>query len=400
MFENLKVLPQDPLLGLLLKFRSDTRSNKVDLGVGVYKDAKGDTPVLDCVKQAEKKLLASEDTKSYVGPAGNQSFNDNITRLIFGETLSNTFSSRLSALQTPGGCGALRALAELIKRSSPAKANPVVWVSDPTWANHIPLLGDAGLALNTYTYYNEQKHLVMFDQMMETLGQAKEGDVVLLHACCHNPSGADLSVSQWDELVEFLLLKKLIPLVDIAYLGFGKGLLDDAYGARRVVETLPKAMVAVSCSKSFGLYRERVGCALILSKDRNQSTAAHAHLMNIVRGIYSMPPSHGAAIVAEILTTPELNRQWQEELSRMRERIIAIRSSLSEDLKARLGSDRFDFIAKQTGMFSFLGVSEEQVERLASDYGIYMASNSRMNLAGLNENNLEYFCESLIKVLA
>lgn len=399
MFENLKVLPKDPLLGLILKFRSDTRSNKIDLGVGVYKNANGETPVLDCVKRAEQNILASEDSKSYVGPAGNQSFNDKITELIFGEALSKSHSERLSALQTPGGCGALRALAELIKRSSQAKTRPDIWVSDPTWANHAPLLGDAGLALKTYPYYNEQKHAVVFEQMMEALAHAKAGDIVLLHACCHNPSGADLSVDQWDELVDFLLARELIPLIDIAYQGFGQSLVDDAYGARCVVERLPEAMVAVSCSKSFGLYRERVGCALILSNNQSQSAAAHAHLMNIVRGIYSMPPSHGASIVAEILTTPELKDQWQEELSLMRDRIITMRSSLSAHLKDKLGTGKFDFIAKQTGMFSFLGVSEKQVESLANDYGIYMASNSRMNIAGLNENNVNYFCESLVSVL-
>lgn len=396
MFERLHSLPADPLLGLIGKFRNDTRASKIDLGVGVYKNAEGFTPVLSAVKQAEAFILQNEDSKSYVGPAGNLVFAEGMTELVFGDANVAVAENRVVALQTPGGCGALRALAELIKRSH---REATIWVSDPTWANHMPLLGDTGLAIKTYPYYDYQSHDVRFDDMLASLQQANAGDVVLLHGCCHNPSGADLSVEQWQAVVALIKERKLIPLIDVAYQGFGESLDADAYGVRLASEHLPEVMVAVSCSKNFGLYRERVGCAFVLAKDNHGATTALSHLMHIVRGIYSMPPSHGASIVATILQSDELSALWRSELVDMNNRIQWVRRELTHVMSERIQSDRFDFITSQKGMFSFLGISSEQVATLAEHYGIYMADSSRVSLAGLNSTNMAYFCSSLRHVL-
>jgi len=396
MFEQLNALPADPLLGLMVKYRNDKRDAKIDLGVGIYKDASGCTPVLNSVKQAEDFLLKNEDSKSYVGPAGNLVFGETMTRLVFGEGHVAVEENRLVALQTPGGCGALRILAELIKRSCDGAT---VWVSDPTWANHIPLLGDAGLTLKTYPYYDHETHGVCFNDMQACLQQAEPGDVVLLHGCCHNPSGADLSETQWQKIIDLMAERKLIPLIDIAYQGFGESLEADAYGARLATERLPEVMVAVSCSKNFGLYRERVGCAFIVTKESNVTARSLTHLMTIARGIYSMPPSHGASIVATILQSQDLTAHWHSELEAMHTRIQWVRREFTQEIHQQLGSERFNFITSQKGMFSFLGISSEEVASLAENYGIYMADSSRVSLAGLNVSNLSYFCNSLRAVV-
>lgn len=396
MFQDLQALPQDPLLGLITQYRQDERTEKIDLGVGVYKDAQGLTPVLECVKTAEQLLLSNEDSKSYVGPSGNVQFSELMAKLVFAETYDKSLTHRLSSLQTPGGCGALRVLAELIARAAPISS---VWVSDPTWANHVPLLGDANIELKTYPYYDYQSKSIRFDEMIKSLENALPGDVVLLHACCHNPSGADLSEEQWRTIVNFLSDKKLVPLIDVAYQGFGASLDNDAYGIRLAAENLDEVMVAVSCSKNFGLYRERVGCAFVLSKNTKHADASKSHLLSIARGIYSMPPSHGASIVELILSSEELKGVWFKELLSMRDRISQMRDLVAENMRGLIGNDRFNFVARQSGMFSFLGIDEFQVKRLASDYGIYMAANSRMSIAGLNENNMQYFSQSLSRVL-
>jgi len=396
MFQGLQALPQDPLLGLITKFHQDERAEKIDLGVGVYKDERGLTPVLECVKTAEEFLLSNEDSKSYVGPSGNVHFSELMAKLVFAETYDKSLTHRLSSLQTPGGCGALRVLAELITRAAPTSN---VWLSDPTWANHVPLLGDANIELKKYPYYDYQSKSIRFDEMIESLANALPGDVVLLHACCHNPSGADLSEEQWRTIVNFLHDKKLVPLIDVAYQGFGLSLDKDAYGIRLAAEKLDEIMVAVSCSKNFGLYRERVGCAFVLSKNINHADASKSHLLNIARGIYSMPPSHGASIVELILSSEELKSVWTRELLSMRYRISQMRDLVAENMNDLIDDDRFDFVARQNGMFSFLGIDEFQVKRLASDHGIYMAGNSRVSIAGLNESNMKYFSQSLSQVL-
>lgn len=396
MFEQLKTLAADPLLGLMVKYRNDMRSTKIDLGVGVYKDASGFTPVLSSVKQAEDFLLRHEDSKSYVGPAGNLAFGEAMTRLVFGDQHIAVAENRLVALQTPGGCGALRILAELIKRSD---CGATVWVSDPTWANHIPLLGDAGLTLKTYPYYDHETQGVCFEDMQACLQQAEPGDVVLLHGCCHNPSGADLSAEQWQCIVELMMERQLVPLIDIAYQGFGESLEADTYGVRLASNHLPDVMVAVSCSKNFGLYRERVGCAFVVTRESKTATCSLTHLMAIARGIYSMPPSHGASIVATILQSQDLATNWHSELEAMNARIQWVRHEFTQEIRQQLGSERFGFITSQKGMFSFLGISSQEVASLADDYGIYMADSSRVSLSGLNEANLSYFCDSLSAVI-
>ena len=396
MFEQLNTLPADPLLGLMIQYRNDTRDTKIDLGVGVYKDTSGCTPVLSSVKQAEDFLLKNEDSKSYVGPAGNIAFGHMMTRLVFGDAHVAVEENRLVTLQTPGGCGALRVLAELVQKSS---TGATVWVSDPTWANHMPLLGDAGLTLKTYPYYDHETHGVRFDAMQACLRQAEPGDVVLLHGCCHNPSGADLSEAQWQHIVDLMVERKLIPLIDVAYQGFGESLDADAYGVRLASERLPEVMVAVSCSKNFGLYRERVGCAFVVTQEPSAAARSLTHLMTIARGIYSMPPSHGASIVATILQSEELAAHWHSELEAMNARIQWVRREFTQQISQQLDSERFNFITSQKGMFSFLGISSEEVTSLAENYGIYMAESSRASLAGLNASNLSYFCDSLCAVV-
>ena len=394
MFNSLRVLPADPLLGLITKYNADSRSEKLDLGVGVYKDEEGSTNVLRAVKNAESFLLNTENSKAYVGPAGNKAFTSLLADLIFGSA-SVDHGRQLFGLQTPGGCGALRVLAELIKVSSPAAT---VWVSTPTWANHIPLMGGAGLAISEYPYYDMVAKTIRFPAMLETLEKdAKPGDVILVHACCHNPSGADLTQSQWRELIELCKSKRFVPLIDLAYQGFGDSLKDDAFGIRWAVDELPELLVASSCSKNFGLYRERVGAAYVKSESSSNSEAVASHLLSITRGIYSMPPSHGASIVETILASDELSALWQRELWDMRERIQDVRKTLSESLRQKTQSDTFDFIAHEKGMFSFLGVDESLVGRLAINHGIYMAGTSRMNVAGLSHSNIDYFCEALAK---
>ena len=394
MFDHMEKLAADPLLGLIQRYQQDLNPHKIDLGVGVYRDNKGETPVLGCVKRAERQLLEQEQSKSYVGPLGNIGFNRRIMELTFGNA-SCIQDGRMQAMQTTGGCGALRVAAELIKR---ANKYTKIWVSDPTWANHIPLLGNAGIKIDTYPYYDYQANSVNFDQMISSLEKASAGDIVLLHGCCHNPSGADLAPSQWQVLTELMLKNSLIPFVDIAYLGFGKSLEEDAFGARLIAEKFDDALFAISCSKNFGLYRERAGALVCLASNTEYANVAISQMTNIVRGIYSMPPSHGASIVELILSNPDYITLWQTELTQMRERLNKTRQAVVNGLTDNL-KERFSFLISQLGMFSFLGITQTQVNRLADEYGIYMADTSRICLAGLNDTNTEYFCSAMSEIL-
>ncbi len=396
MFEALSSLPPDAILGLMSAFREDPRSEKVDLGVGIYKDEGGNTPVLECVKRAERRLLEQEDTKAYIGPAGDEGYNERVGKLILSGDLSGVASDRVSVIQTPGGCGALRSAAELIVRCGD---ETTLWVPDPTWANHVPLLGDAGLKIRTYPYFDPRTSAVRFEEMAACLGQLGRSDVVLLHGCCHNPSGADLDRAQWDTVVELARRTGFTPFVDLAYQGFGDGLDEDAYGVRQLAASVPELIVASSCSKNFGLYRERTGAVLLLSESASQAAAVKSQLLSIIRGIYSMPPSHGAAIVAGILSDAELTTLWTDELRAMRDRINSLRSLLVARFQAKGAGSRFDFIARQRGMFSFLGVDEGQVSLLRERHGIYMVDSSRINVAGVNSSNIDYFCDAILDVL-
>lgn len=396
MFESLQLLPPDPLLGIIERFNNDANPQKIDLGVGIYKDEDGRTPVLECVKGAEAYLLANQRSKCYLGPRGDQRFTHSLCALALGDQYAALRDDRIAALQTPGGCGALRVAAEVIARARPRAR---IWVSDPTWANHVPLLGGAGLNIQAYPYYDYEDKLIRFDAMLETLSGAAAGDLVLLHGCCHNPCGADLDERQWLRLAAVMQERQLVPFVDMAYQGFGESLDADAFGLRLLCRQFPEAVFTVSCSKNFGLYRDRVGVVAFLLAETAQTRATLSNLTQIVRGIYSMPPDHGAAVVAHVLNDPELRAQWTRELALMRDRINDMRQGLVAGMSALGFGERFDFVTHERGMFSFLGISPDQVKALADGHGIYMADSSRINVAGLNRRNLDYFCAALSAVL-
>ncbi len=396
MFEALGPMPPDSILGLMQAFREDPRPGKIDLGVGVYKDANGETPVLSVVKKAEALRLENESSKSYIGPAGAEGYNAAVQRLVFGSKVSAGLDSRLSVVQTPGGCGALRVAAEFIGR---CRENATVHVPDPTWANHIPLLGDAGLSIQEYPYLDRTTGTLRFDAMASYLSGLGPGDLVLLHGCCHNPCGVDLDQGQWQAVLELAQQRGFTPFIDLAYQGFGDGLDEDAYGVRLLAEGLPEVILATSCSKNFGLYRERTGALTLLSGDSKIEATTRSQLLNVIRGIYSMPPAHGGAIVETILTDPALRADWERELAQMRDRINGLRQLLVERFAARGDGGRFEFIERQRGMFSFLGISPQQVESLRNDHAIYMVDSSRVNVAGASHENVDRFCDAVMSVL-
>jgi aspartate/tyrosine/aromatic aminotransferase len=392
LFQELKQLSPDSILGLMTKFRADPSSTKVDLGVGVYRDLSGNTPVLACVRRAEEEILAAQTTKSYVAAAGREEFNRAVEELVLGSGHGARREQRVRTVQAPGGCGALRLGAELIRAAAPAVT---VHISDPTWGNHTPLLGSSGLRLERYPYYDTAANGLRFEAMLERLDHAAEGDVVLIHACCHNPTGADLDSAQWQTLVQLLKRRRLVPLLDLAYQGFAVDLEADAAGLRLVTEQVPESLVAISYSKNLGLYRERVGALIAIGESPARADAMLSHVLQIARGMYSMPPDHGAAVAAHIFGNAALKKQWIEELDRMRTRIIDMRTLLALELGRAAGAGSFDFIRAQRGMFSLLGVSPEVVERLRDKHHIYMTSDSRMNLAGIMPVNAEYVAHAI-----
>lgn len=391
MFQQLEQLVSDSILGLMAKYRADPFKDKVDLGVGVYRDLSGNTPILDCVRKAETEVLAAQTTKSYVSAAGREEFNRAVEELVLGDSHPARRDRCARTLQCPGGCGALRVGAELIKAASP---RAVVHLSDPTWGNHAPLLGSCGLKLERYPYYDAAKHELLFEPMLQRLQAAAPGDVVLIHACCHNPTGADLDPSQWQAVLELLERRRLVPFLDLAYQGFGSSLETDVAPIRMVVERVPEALIAVSFSKNLGLYRERVGALIVVSESATRADAVYSHMLHIARSIYSMPPDHGAAIAARIFADPKLRHEWIKELNAMRTRILDMRALLAGRLREVTGGNSFDFIRAQHGMFSLLGVSRAAVERLRDKHHIYMTSDSRMNLAGIMPDNVAYVAEA------
>jgi len=396
MFQSLSALPADPILGLMTAHRADSNPLKIDLGVGVYKDERGATPVMAAVKDAEAILLNSQTTKTYIGPAGAADYNALVAELVLGESLATDLQQRRITFQTPGGCGGLRLAAEFIKRSKP---DARILVSNPTWANHIPLLGEAGLQIEEYPYYDYSRHSIRFDEMINSLSTAGPGDLVLLHGCCHNPCGADLDQTQWQAVRDIALKNGFTPFVDLAYQGLGDGIEEDGYGVRLLAESLPELVIVSSCSKNFGLYRERTGSLTVLCETTQSMQASASQIASIARAIYSMPPDHGAAVVATILADVALHDNWLQELAVVRNRINKLRSQLVNALKAKGVARDFSFIEKEKGMFSFLGISVDQVQTLIRDYSIYLVDSSRINIAGINDNNIDYLTDSLIKVL-
>ncbi|MGI2186593.1 amino acid aminotransferase [Shewanella oncorhynchi] len=396
MFNSLIAMPADPILGLLTQYREDSHPQKVDLGVGVYKDPTGVTPILSCVKKAEKFRLDTETTKVYIGPTGSPQFNTLMTELAFGAGHSAIIANRIRTVSTPGGTGALRVAGDFIKRCNP---NAVLWVSDPTWANHIGLFEAAGITVKTYPYYDYDSKSLKFDEMLAALSQVSPDDVVLFHACCHNPSGMDLTTAQWDKVIALTKEQGFTPLIDMAYQGFGDGVDIDAYGVRQMAAAVDNMILCSSCSKNFGLYRERIGSCSVIAKDANTANIAQSVLLYVVRCLYSMPPAHGAAIVETILGSKELTQEWLDELKVMRDRINGNRAILVDKLKANGVNRDFSFIARQKGMFSFLGVAPEQVARLQKEFSIYMVGSSRISIAGISEDNVDYLAQSIAKVL-
>ena len=394
MFETLNALPPDAILVLIGEHQNDPRESKIDLGVGIYKDESGHTPILDSVKKAERHVVDTQATKSYLGSGGNHEFNDAIQALIFGQDASS--DDRITTIQTPGGSGSLRVAAGLIMR---AKPDSIMWVSDPTWANHIPLLGGAGLELKSYPYYDVAEKKIRFNEMLETLNSVPAGDLVLLHGCCHNPTGMDLSRDQWHAAADVIVERDLVPYIDIAYQGFADGLEEDAYPMRLLFERVPEMIVSSSCSKNFGLYRDRVGSLSIISRDGDTSAALRSQALNIVRTMYSMPPDHGAAVVSHILNNPVLREEWLSELAGMRERLKEMRALFGAALRESAPNHDFSHIERANGMFSFVGISPEQVERLKSDAGVYMVNSSRINIAGITNDNVAHLASSIAAVL-
>ncbi|WP_046006648.1 amino acid aminotransferase [Pseudoalteromonas rubra] len=396
MFSELKPLPTDPILGLMAAYKKDTNPNKIDLGVGVYKDEQGHTPVLKAVKKAEAFRLENETTKSYIGLAGNLDYCDKMEKLLLGNEHPALLANRIRTAQAPGGTGALRVAAEFIKRCN---TDATVWVTTPTWANHISLFEAAGLTVKEYPYYDYENKGLLFDEMIEALKQVPKGDIVLLHACCHNPSGMDLNAEQWQIVAELAKDSGFTPLVDIAYQGFGSGLEEDAQGLRLLAATVDEMLICSSCSKNFGLYRERIGACSFIAKDAVVADVANSVLLSVVRSIYSMPPAHGADIVNTILGSEELTQEWHQELAEMRDRINGLRSLLKDSLNAKGTSQDFSFIERQNGMFSFLGIDKAQIDRLREEYSIYIVGSSRVNVAGVSKDNIAYFADAVATVL-
>ena len=396
MFGNLETLPPDPILGVTAAFRADPDPGKVDLGVGVYRDIDGNTPVPAAVREAERRLLAGQSSKTYVGPAGNLDFNQRIVTLALGP-LSGPLRERTATIQTVGGCGALRIGAELIRASAPGA---VIHVSDPTWANHEPLVGSSGLALQRYPYYDPATRGVDFERMIDHLDRLPAGEVVLLHACCHNPTGADLDPQQWAAVADVLERRKLVPYVDLAYQGFGDDLETDVAGLRMLAARLPTLLLAISCSKNFGLYRERAGALAIVAESAAAARAIATHQARTARRMYSMPPDHGAAIAARLLGDAGLRQSWQEEVTAMVARMKELRRLLAEQLAARRPDLDFAWLVRHRGMFSLLGLEPAAIVALREVEHVYVPPDGRINVAGVSHANMDRVADSLARVLA
>ena len=390
MFNSLQQQPADKILALMQVYKEDPRENKIDLGVGVYKDASGQTPIMQSIKQAEHMLWETQDTKSYVGLTGTPEFSETMIDLVLGDKFDKNLTASAA---TPGGTGAVRQAFELGKLANP---NLRVFVSDPTWPNHLSILKYLGIPVEPYRYFDAKTRAVDFSSMMTDLENAKEGDLILLHGCCHNPTGANLKAPEWDAVIELLLKSGATPMIDIAYQGFGDGLEEDASGVRKLVNSVPETIIAASCSKNFGIYRERTGLLIVVSHDKdardlNQSTLAFLNRQN-----FSFPPDHGARLVTMVLSDEELKRSWMEELEAVRTSMLSLRTQLATELEKLSGSNRFGFLADHRGMFSRLGASLEQVNELRENHAVYMVGDSRLNIAGLNSKTVPVLAKAIV----
>lgn len=392
MFETLKEQPADKILALVQAYRDDPRDGKIDLGVGVYKDASGNTPIMRAIKQAEQQLWQAETTKAYTGLAGDPAFGDAMVATVLGDAVPR---ANVAAAATPGGTGAVRQGFDLVRM---ANADARVFVSDPTWPNHLSILKHMDMEMVPYRYFDDDSRGVDFDGMMEDLAQAGPGDIVLVHGCCHNPTGANLNMTEWRALVDLLIRTGATPMVDIAYQGFGDGLDEDAAATRLIASSVPETIIAASCSKNFGIYRERTGILMVVANDPAAQKLNQATLAYLNRQNFSFPPDHGARLVTMVLNDDALRGEWAKELEEMRTGMLGLREQLAAELQRLSGSDRFGFIAQHRGMFSRLGATPEQVEKLREDHAIYLVGDSRLNIAGLNKESVPVLAKAMIDV--
>jgi len=398
MFENLKLQSEDKIMALMSLYKADERKEKIDLGVGVYKNNKGQTPIMDAVQKASRILNNTQKTKSYVGLSGNLGFINNISQLVLADVVPK---NQIIGAQAPGGTGAFHQLLLLIRSMEKDKR---VWISSPSWPNHAAILNHLGIQFNNYNYFDYDTCEVNFSRMMSDLQKISSGDVLLLHGCCHNPTGANLSLENWTELTQFCEKKNILPLIDLAYQGFGDGINDDVKGVQYMASNLPEVCIGISCSKNFGLYRERVGAALMVVSDKKIHKLVEENLKSFNRVTFSFPPDYGASLVEIILggnnsQNKELIHLWEKELNSMRNGMLELRKLLSDSLRRSTNSTRFDFIERHRGMFSLMGLSVDQVARLRTEFGIYMVGDSRINIAGLNKDQIDYFSSSIAAVI-
>ncbi|MDR9829014.1 amino acid aminotransferase [Vibrio sp. FNV 38] len=392
MFSQLPTPVLDPILSLSVAYRNDARTDKVDLGIGVYKNSQGETPIMEAIKQAQQIVADSQTTKAYVGLAGCEEFNQSMVDLLLSGTSA---MDRVAAVQTPGASGALRMLGDLVAVAQP---NTTIWLSNPSYVNHKPVMEAAGLKVKFYRYFSPETKQVDLDAMMTDLALAGKDDVVLLHGCCHNPTGADIDFATWQAITALSQKNGFTPFVDIAYQGFGDGLEQDAQGLRFMADNVEEMMITTSCSKNFGLYRERTGAAIVVGKNQQDAGNAKGKLLTLARSTYTMPPDHGAALVKTILQSESLTQTWKQELHGMQQRLVSLRAELCQTFRNEYHTSQFDFIEQHKGMFTVLGFSQEQMVRLREEYAIYGVGDGRINIAGLTEKHVPYVAKAIVAV--
>ncbi|WP_164650554.1 amino acid aminotransferase [Vibrio astriarenae] len=392
MFSQLPTPVLDPILSLSVAYRNDERKDKVDLGIGVYKNSQGETPIMEAIVQAQQIVADTQKTKAYVGLAGCEEFNQSMIDLLLTGTSA---MDRVAAIQTPGASGALRMLGDLM---AVAQQNTTVWLSNPSYVNHKPVMEAAGLKVKFYRYFSPETKQVDLDAMMSDLATAGKDDVVLLHGCCHNPTGADIDFATWQAITALSQKNGFTPFVDIAYQGFGDGLEQDAQGLRYMADNVEEMLITTSCSKNFGLYRERTGAAIVIGQNQKDVANAKGKLLTLARSTYTMPPDHGAALVKTILQSDTLTNTWKQELNQMQQRLVSLRTQLCQTLRAEYQTSQFDFIEQHKGMFTVLGFTQEQMAKLREEYAIYGVGDGRINIAGLTEKHVPYVAKAIFDV--